>query len=339
MAGTISIKDIARIAGVNFSTVSRALNDSPRVNAATRARIQRIAAEMGYLPSAVARSLVTQRTRTLGVLVTTVTDPFSAQIVDTVAELAGGRGYSIILAKSSGDPQHELRALRELWERRVDAVIRVSGCSDRAGLGSDLPGAPAIVTINDSRHEPGGCSVQVDNVAGGREATQHLLELGHRRIAYISGPDGASDSAKRQKGYEQALSAWGLTVNPDLIVAGSRWPQAAAESAIQLTAMHQAPTALFCYNDVTALGAISGIRAAGLRVPQDTSVVGFDDIGLAPFFDPPLTTIAQPVQALCETAVERVMGLIRGQATVDDAVLPGQLIIRESTAPHATIAW
>lgn len=339
MAKPVSIKDIARIAGVSFSTVSRALNDSPRVNAGTRERIQRTAADMGYLPSAVARSLVTQRTQALGVVFTSVTDPLSAQILHTLEEAARDRGYSLIVSSSGGDPQRESRAIRRLRERRVDGIIVVCGSSGPDPFGGELGAGLAGVTINSAHRGPASHDVQVDHLDGGRQATQHLLELGHRRIGYISGAQEARDSTERRQGYERALEAWGLAPDPDLVVAGNRRPLGGAEAVAQLLALPGPPTALFCYNDATALGAIRGIRAAGWHVPQDISVVGFDDIDLAPYVEPPLTTVAQPIERLCLAALDTVLGQIAGRPAGEACVLPGQLIIRESTTSRVAIVW
>ena len=330
----VSIKDIAKAADVSYSTISRALNDSPRVKAETRQRIQRIAAEMGYLPSAVARSLVTRRTNTVGVVVTTITDLFFAEVIHAIEETTLKHKYGLILANSGGESERELAAIQALRERRVDGIILVSGCSKkedlRAEKGIDLP----IVIINNVHQEHIGYSVEVDNAGGAREATQYLLDLGHRRIAHIAGPPGEWDSVERQSGYEQALQAFRLAIDPILIVRGDNRPQGGMEAMQQLLGLPSPPTAIFCYNDVTALGAIRAAHAVGLRVPRDLSIVGFDDIDLAPYFEPPLTTVAQPKRQMGEKAVHMVLELLAGNA-VEDCVLPSRLIVRGSTMPLA----
>jgi DNA-binding LacI/PurR family transcriptional regulator len=329
---TISIKDIAKAANVSYSTVSRALNDSPRVRLDTKERIRYIAAEMGYLPSAVARSLVTRRTNTIGVVVTTITDLFFAEVIHAIEETALKHKYSVILANSGAEPERELAAIRALRERRVDGIILVSGCSSKEDICSEKWSNIPIVIINNVHQEHTGYSVEVDNVGGGREATQHLLDLGHRRIAHISGPIREWDSVERQSGYEQALRAYGLPVDPTLIVRGGSRPKGGMRAMQQLLSLSSRPTAVFCYNDATALGAMRASHAAGLRIAQDLSVVGFDDIDLNPYFEPPLTTVAQPKREMGGKAVQMILDLLAGEE-VEDCVLPSRLIVRESTMP------
>jgi DNA-binding LacI/PurR family transcriptional regulator len=335
----VSIKDIAREANVSYSLVSRALNDSPRVNAQTKARIQRLAAEMGYLPSAVARSLVTRRTNTLGIVVTTITDLFFAEVIHAIEETALNQGYNVILTNSGGQPERELAALRSLRERRVDGIILISGCTKDAfyrAEGIDIP----IVIINNAHREHIGYSVEVDNAAGSRDAVRHLLDLSHSRIAHISGPAREWDAAERLRGYEEALRAHGVAVDAELVVPGDNHTDAGLACMQRLLAVPLPPTAVFCYNDATAIGAMRAARMAGLRIPEDLSVVGFDDIDLARHLEPPLTTVAQPKRQMGKTAVEMILKLLSdsrqpdeaGRSGVEDCVLPSQLVVRESTA-------
>ncbi|MEW5958410.1 MAG: LacI family DNA-binding transcriptional regulator [Chloroflexota bacterium] len=329
---TVSIKDIAKVMNISYSTVSRALNDSPRVNPETRRRIQDKAAEMGYLPSAVARSLVTRRTHIIGLVVTTITDLFFAEVIHAIEETAVKYKYNVILANSNGKPEHEVEVIRALRERRVDGIILISPYSSKenpfTGTEIDLP----VVAVNKFYQEYIGYSVGVDNHNSSREATQHLLDLGHRRIAHIAGLPEEWDSMERQKGYEQALQAGGLPVDPALIVRSDGRPKAGTEAMQQLLALPARPTAVFCYNDATALGAMRAAYAAGRRIPQDLSVVGFDDIDLARYFEPPLTTIAQPKREMGGKAVQMILNLLAGDK-VEDCMLPGRLIVRASTMP------
>ncbi len=339
----ISIKDIARVANVSYSTVSRALNDSPRVKPQTKALIKRVAAEMGYLPSAVARSLVTRRTNTLGVVVTTITDLFFAEVIHAIEETALKHNYNVILTNSGGSPVRELAALRSLRERRVDGIILISGCTDRETRcteeGTDTP----VVIVNNAHREHIGYSVEVDNAAGSREAICHLLSLGHRRIAHIAGPAREWDAIERLRGYEESLQAAGLAVDRELLFPGDNQPQGGIAGMRYLLALQAPPTAVFCYNDATAIGAMRTACAAGLRIPDDMSIVGFDDIDLARYFEPPLTTVAQPKQQMGSLAVEMVLQLVSNvqqadqanQIEVKDCVLPSRLVVRESTAAPA----
>jgi LacI family repressor for deo operon, udp, cdd, tsx, nupC, and nupG len=330
----VSIKDIAKAACVSYSTVSRALSNSPRVKPETRERIKSLAEEMGYLPSAVARSLVTRRTQTIGAVVPTILDLFFAEVIHAIEEQALEYGYSVILANSGGEPQRELAELQALRERRVDGIILAaahSGSRYASALeGTDLP----VVIINNVHKEHYGYSVEMDNFAGSREAVQHLLEQGHRRIAYITGPDTEWDSFERLRGYEQTLLTAGLPVDSALIVNGGLHPFQGMEAARRLLALSSPPTAIFCYNDTVALGAVRAAHVAGLRIPHDLSIVGFDDIALAAYFEPPLTTVAQPKREMGRQAVQMLLDLLEGKP-VEDCVLPGHLVIRESTMSPA----
>ncbi len=328
----VSIKDVAKAAKVSYSTVSRALNNSPRVQLETRARIQRLAAEMGYLPSAVGRSLVTRRTHTLGIVVSTITDLFFAEVIDAIEETSLSHGYAVLLTNSGGVPQRELAAIRALRARWVDGIIVVSCCASKDELVAEKAGDIPIVIINNAQREHIGFSVEVDSVTGAKVATEHLLAQGHRRIAHIAGPPTEWDAAERQSGFEQALQGQGLRPDPELTVVGGSRPQGGIRAMKRLLALPNLPTAVFCYNDALALGAIRAARDAGLRVPQDLSVVGFDDIDLAPYLEPPLTTVAQPKRAMGERAVQMILALLTGDAAVADCVLPGHLVVRGSTA-------
>jgi DNA-binding LacI/PurR family transcriptional regulator len=330
---SVSIKDIARAAGVSYSTVSRALNDSPRVNPQTKEQISRLAVEMGYLRSSVARSLVTRRTNTIGVVVTTITDLFFAEVIHAIEETALRHHYSVILANSGGEPDRELAAMRALRERRVDGIILVAGVSqDRAG---EPASDPPLVVVNNVHCRHSSYSVEVNNRDGGRTATRYLLELGHRRIAFMAGPVTEWDAIERQAGYEEALLAAGLAVDPALMVYGGSRPKGGLEAMRRLLALPRLPTALFCYNDAAAIGAMRAAHAAGLHIPSDLSVVGFDDIDLAPYFEPPLTTVAQPKHEMGARAVLTVLDLLSGGCPARECVLPSQLVIRESAASPA----
>jgi DNA-binding LacI/PurR family transcriptional regulator len=341
MATTVSIKDIAKKAGVSHSTVSRALGDSPLVSSETRARIQRLAREMGYSPDAQARSLVMGRTQTVGVVVTAITDPFIAEIVQAIESTAYDRGYSVILASSRSKSEREIAAVEMLQSKRVDGVIVTSsrvGALYQEHL--DRLGVP-VVLINSHREEMGSYtfSISVDNRHGGCLATRHLLELGHRRIAYVTGAADHSDDRERLAGYRQALTEAGIVPDRVLIVAGTGLAAGGERALPQMLALEQPPTAVFCYNDMTAIGLLRAACRAGLSIPGDLSVVGFDDIPFASFVRPALTTIAQPMPDMGRQAMEMVLALMKDQdhdgGAVSNAVVQGQLIVRESSGANA----
>ena len=333
----VSIKDIAQAANVTPGTVSRALRDSTRVNPETKQRIQQIADQMGYSPDAQARSLVEGRTRTIGVVVTTMTDPFIGGIVQAIETSAHDHGYSLILASSADSSEREIAAAETLQSKRVDGVIVASsrvGVLHQGRL--ERLGVP-VVLINSLVQHRGRYtfSIGVGNRHGGFVATEHLLQLGHRRIAYVTAPDDRSDSMERLAGYHEALAGAGVDSDPALLVRGTGRAGGGERALPALQALPDPPTAVFCYNDMTAIGLIHAAHAAGLSLPRDLAVVGFDDIVFAPYVYPPLTTVAQPVVELGKGAMEMVLALLSdgsfdpGAGT--DRTLPGKLVVRASS--------
>jgi DNA-binding LacI/PurR family transcriptional regulator len=328
----ISIKDIAREAGVSHSTVSRALRNSPLVNAKTAALVRRIAKKQKYVASAVARSLVMQRTNTIGVVVTSIADPFAGEVVGGIEECALANNYSVILAASHGDPDREYRAVQSFHERRVDGVL-VMASRVGAQYPSGLSGLKSpVVLINSHHHGEFTYSVRIDNVGGAKTATWHLSELGHRRIAYIGDEQGFQSDAERFSGYRQALKEGGLPFDPALVAYGDGTPGRGLQALSELLRLPEPPTAVFCYNDREALGAMRAVREHGLRVPDDVSIVGFDDLFLSSYTNPPLTTIRQPKHEMGSEAAKILLGLLNGDKPKSQ-ICTGALIIRQSTAP------
>lgn len=339
----ISIKDIARAAGVSHSTVSRALSGSPLVKPETKERIQRLAREMGYSPDARARSLVKGQTRTVGVVVTTISDPFVAEVVQGIESTAHDHDYTVILCSSSAEPEREIAAVNMLRSKRVDGVIVTSsrvGAFYQEHL--ERIGAPIVLINNHS--ENGGrytYSVSVDNQHGGHLATRHLTQLGHRRIAYVSRPSDYRSNLGRLAGYRQALNEAGIPFDPDLVVPSTGRARGGEKALSVLLALQKRPTAVFCYNDLTAIGLLRGARKAGLAVPQDLGVVGFDDILLASYVFPSLTTIAQPKAKMGQQAMQMALALMKAQDPAEEGlsnvIVKGRLVVRESTGIGLTV--
>ncbi len=332
----VSIKDIAEAAGVSHSTVSRALSDSPLVKPETKARIRRLAQEMGYTPDAIARSLVTQRTQTIGVVVTTITDPFVAEVVQGIEDTAQQHGYSVILASSAAQPERELAAVDMLRGKRVDGIIVTSSRVGALYLEHlERVGVP-VVLINNHNVQSGRYtfSVSVDNRHGGHLATMHLIQSGHRRIAYVSGPANHSNDAERLSGYRQALEEAGIPFDPALVVPGNGRLDGGERALHRLNELDVPPTAVFCYNDVTAIGLLSTARSLGIRVPQDLAVVGFDNIPMAAHSCPPLTTIAQPQREMGQMATTMALELMKeddAPVRLSNVFVKGELVVRETT--------
>jgi DNA-binding LacI/PurR family transcriptional regulator len=317
----VSIKDIARAAGVSHSTVSRSLSDSRLVNPDTKSRIQQLARQAGYSPHAGARSLVMGRTRTIGVVVTTIADPFVAEVVQGIESAAYQHDLTVILATSGAQPEREIAAVTMLRSKRVDGIIITSsrvGALYRDDL--ERVGVP-VVLINDhsSQGRQYTFSISVDNRHGGQLATQHLISRGHRRIAR----------------YRQALAEAGLPDGAALVWPGDGLAASGQRALAALLERASPPTAVFCYNDMTAVGLLLAARERGLRLPKDLSVVGFDDIPFAAYVYPALTTIAQPKFDMGQRALAMVLALVKAgdtaRSTVADVVVQGNLVVRQDS--------
>ena len=331
-----SIKDIARLAHVSHPTVSRALQNSPLVNPRTAERIRKIADEAGYHASAVARGLVTRRSRTIGLVVTTAADPFTSEVFSGIEQEAHDRGYCVFLAESNADPESEREVVRTFAERRVDGIIVTSSRVGALYLPLLSEMMVPIVLVNDQHPGAFVHSVMVRNQEGSRAAANHLIGLGHRRIAYLGDQTGYQSDAERCAGYREALDAAGIEFTPELVVHGDGKPEGGLLAMDQLLALALPPTAVCCYNDMTALGAMRAIRLRGLRVPEEISVVGFDDLFFASYMQPPLTTVRQPMRRMGQLAMESLVKLMSGDASEIRIKVEAELIVRESTARART---
>ncbi|MGC1462996.1 MAG: LacI family DNA-binding transcriptional regulator [Terracidiphilus sp.] len=331
-----SIKDIARLARVSHPTVSRALQNSPLVNAKTAEKIRKIAKESGYRASAVARGLVTRRTRTVGLVVTTVSDPFTSEVVTGIEQTANDHGYCVFLADSNADPNREKKIVQSFAEQRVDGIIVTSSRVGALYLPMLSEMMVPIFLVNDQHPGAFVHSVMICNQEGTRAVTEHLVELGHRRIAYIGDQFGYQSDTERFAGYREALNTAKIPVHVDLVVRGDGKPEAAMRAMDQLLALSDPPTAVCCYNDMTALGAMRSIRIHGLHVPDDISIAGFDDLFVASYTDPPLTTVRQPMRRMGLIAMENLIKLMSGQESMVRIKVKAELIVRESTGKVRT---
>ena len=334
----VSIKDIAKAAGVSHATVSRALRDDPRISEQTKIRIRRIAVGMGYYPSAIARGLATGRTYTIGMVVTTIADPFVAPIVQGTEQKALEEGYSVVLAQSQADPEREIAAVRLMREHRVDGVIVTAS---RVGelytpLLSEL--RVPVVLINNQKEGEYLYSIYVDDLAGAQMAVEYLVKLGHRKIAYVGCPGRPLSNRRRFEGYKTALGLHGIDVDDRMVVQVPGMDDLSrGRKAVDLILAGGRPSAIFCFNDLTAVGVLQVLREKGVDVPGEVSLVGFDDIPLASMVCPALTTVAQPKEEMGIKAMEMLLALINGKEQENVVVKP-RLVIRESTAAPAATA-
>ncbi|MCB1380706.1 MAG: LacI family DNA-binding transcriptional regulator [Alphaproteobacteria bacterium] len=325
--------DVARLAGVSTATASRALSNPDVVAEDTRKAVQSAAASCGYKINLVARSLRTHRSQTLLVLVPGIDNNFYPEIISGLETGALERGYSMILGFTGKDEAREQAYLELLNARRADGLIVVDD-----GLRSLNPQMlpPDVPTVHLLEAKSGRktAAVHIDDEAAAFMATRHLLDLGHRRIAHVSGRPSSEAASRRCTGYQRALATAGICADPGLVLGGSYDLCAGYEAAASLLALTDPPTAVFCANDSTAIGVLRHCKEQGRRVPQTMSVVGFDDVSDAALTDPPLTTIRQPRHQIGLSAIGAVMDIIDGRKdVVRDVILPHELVVRQSTAP------
>jgi len=328
----VSIKDIAEIAGVSHSTVSRALHGRGRMSDETRSRIIALADDVGYTPDALARSLVRGETRTIGVVVTTIADPFVVQIVDGIEEVAQKAGYSVLLSASNNDPAREISVVETFRERRVDAVIVTS--SRVGALYADILedfGAP-IVLINNMQEGKYLYSISADDVSGAQMAVECLLGLGHRRIGYIGSSERPISTQRRWQGYLQAFAKSDGLI-PELMVV----PKADTDLEVGRRGLAEllvyAPSAILAYNDMTAFGVMLAAREHSIQIPHQISLVGFDDIQTTEYVTPTLTTIHQPRRTMGREAMEMALALLR-EEEVSNLTVACRLVERDSVTRH-----
>jgi DNA-binding LacI/PurR family transcriptional regulator len=326
-----TLDDVAQCAGVSYQTVSRVVNDHPSVAAATRSRVLEAIEKLGYRPNRAARSLVTRRSNTIGMVSFSTKYYGPGQMVVNLETALRHRGFSLTLTTLDGNSLAEMRrAIDELTARNLDGLVIITPVAgiDFAAV-EPLCGDTPFVMI-DALPDERAHSIVIDQLQGARLATQHLIGLGHRTVAEISGPLEWHDARFRHQGWLASLASAGLAPGPSV---ASDWTAAGGHAAArELLGLRQGFSALFVGNDQMALGAMSALRDAGLQVPEDVSVVGFDDVPEAAFFDPPLTTVRQDFQALGRQSVDYLTTLIDAPDTLPhQRVLHPQLIVRAST--------
>jgi LacI family repressor for deo operon, udp, cdd, tsx, nupC, and nupG len=327
-----SIKDVARLAGVSTATVSRTLAEPDKVSDATRKKVQSAIERSGYVRNELARSFRMQSTQTILVLVPDIGNPFYSLIIQGLEEVAQQHGYRLLLGDTQNHPEREIEYLQSVMQRQVDGVISLGHTLPRVLEFKDGKPVPLVMAC-EYLHDATVSSISIDNIAAAALATRHLLDLGHRRIAFINGPAQTPLSKDRLRGYREALKAADLAYDKNLVIRGDFSLLSGERAATALLAEKIKFSAIFAANDAMGIGAIKVLRAHRLKVPGDISVVGFDDIEFAQYVEPPLTTIHQPRREIGRAAMNRMLArLADGGAPPAPVVLGHDLVVRGSTA-------
>jgi LacI family transcriptional regulator len=323
----ITIAEVATAAGVSVATVSKVINDRYGVADQTAARVREVIERLGYESSLVAQSLRSRRTNVIGVLLWDF-EPFSAELLKGAAQAIRDTGYELVVYSGGG-----LSRTRTGWERRY--LSRLSGLTDGAILVTptviDVPYTSPVVAVDPQPGMSGTPTVDSDSLTGARLATEYLLGLGHRRIGFVGGRADLESARRREQGYREAHGSFGLAVDPDLVRVGHYEEEGARFAARELLAHPVPPTAVFAANDIMAMTTSRVAASLGLRVPDDLSVIGFDNIPESALNEPPLTTVEQPIQRMGYEAIRLLISLIAGRPDdVPHLTLPTKLIVRQS---------
>lgn len=329
----VTIHDVAVRAGVSATTVSHVVNGTRPVSSELSARVQQTVRDLGYQPNALARSLRRKQSHTIGLIVPDNSNPFFAEMAHSVEYAAYGIGHAVVLCNSDDDPAREALYLDLLLKRQVDGIVLVAATTSRDAMRAVVERGVPLVVVDRELPDPAHDCVLTDHEAGGYAATEHLAQLGHKHIACIAGPSDLGSSASRVAGYRAALRASGLAVDTSLVVRGDFRDHSGYTAAQKLLKRSDPPTAIFACNDLMAIGAMAAARDAGLGVPEGLSVVGFDDIHLAGYLNPPLTTIAQPMAELGRVAAELLLQRMQDRSLPPRRImLRNRLVVRRTTA-------
>lgn len=339
-----SLRDVAAAAAVSVSTASRVLSGSSHpVSEETRIRVLAAADRLRFEPNRLARALATARSQTIGVVVHDVSDPYFAEMIRGLEDVAGPRNHALFVSSSDRDPHKELAVLRAFVANQVDAIVLAASAltvqeyvSEMAALLSRFEENGGVVVAIAEQNYPNH-RVRFDHIAGTRQAMLHLIEQGHRRIAYLAGPTNLEVSSIRLEGYRSSLEEHGLEYEPDLVECGWFSMEGGALATAALVERGEF-TAIVAANDLMAIGALSTLRDRHLSVPEDMSVVGFDDIEFSAYAPVPLTTVRMPLAELGRAGAGLVLDLLDGKDAPAPQAVPAELVVRESTGPVPPLA-
>lgn len=328
---SVTLANVAKAAGVSIATVSRVLTESDHpVTEETRSKVLATAERLGYRPNLIARSLRTDQTLTIGLIVENILSPFIPPIIRGIHDYLQQRDYLSIIINSDWDPEVETEAILGLSRRQIDGIIFVESCLRSSDQVSELVDKPHIF-VHRLFNSLSPNAVVPDERYGARLATKHLAALGHQRIAFINGPEEWDATINRMVGYQEELAAWGISFDPALVERGDWEVQSGYLATQRLMTLERPPTAIFAANDLMALGAIYAIQEAGLQVPGDVAIVGYDDRDFSGFVRPAITTVRMPCEEMGHTSAKSLLRLIDEEVdALEPTLIRGELVVRQS---------
>ena len=332
------IRTIARLANVSIATVSRVMNGVPTVNAEMARRVWEIVEELDFVPNTQARALVSGRSRIFGLLISEITNPFFPELIQGFEDVAIEHGYEILVSSTNYDPRRMTHCIRRMVERKVEGVAVMTFGIEEPLLDQLANRQVPLVFIDIGPDRPDITLLKVDYRRGIHQAVEHLVRLGHSRIGFVSGPRHVHSANSRLNAFSSAMGLAGLSTRPEWILEGDHTMEGGVAATERFLAHPERPTALLCSNDMTAIGVMHTAWRAGLKVPQDLSVIGFDDIHLAAMMMPPLTTVQMSRYDLARAAFQALRAHAEEPEKItsrQEIVIPTELILRESTAPPA----
>jgi len=331
----VRLKDIAQLTGVSVMTVSKALRDEPDVSAATKARIKKLALDMGYVPDSSAQGLRTKTTKLFGLVIPATLNPIYARVVYAIEERAFELGYDLLIAHTLNKPEREDLVLRRLLSRRVDGlfITPVYRYEAEARIYQEIAvrNVPTVLLGAPAPFCKSFPAIEIEELLASYEVAKHLIELGHKKIAYLTGPSAAPWAHERFEGYRRALREAGIEPDDKLVFQAGSTIEDGTKAALQMLNESAQPTAIMAVSDLVAIGCADTLLKQGLKIPDDVSVAGFGNVLSAEYFRVPLTTVRQPKYRLGVAAVETMMHIIRGEKYEMNR-LPAELEIRKSTA-------
>ena len=331
-----TIHDVAQDAGVSPTTVSRYLNHRIELPPATSARIDAAIAKLDYRPNLLAKRLSTGKTEAVGLVTPEIREPFFAELASAFEDEAERHGYTVFISSTRSSREREVASLERLHDRHVDGLVLMTNTPDDGTLAKLIGKRKNVVLLDEDIPGVNVPRLFVENTEGAAAATRHLIEAGHSRIAYLGGPRGLFSVVERHEGFRTAMAEAGLPVRPDYVALGGFDPELARAATPKFLALPEPPTAIFASSDYLAIGAVMGLRDAKISVPDQMSLIGFDDMPFGALLTPPLTAIRQPVDQIGRAGFQLLLQLLKGETPTALTRLPVELIRRQSVGAPRT---